>query len=586
MSSGITYDVVVAYSQVGNLSLPPGYGDAVKAGRDLDKLYGGLGKSLSSGVGAAYDGIAGVGGRIIDSVLTIGTLAGAALVAGISGAMNEGIKFNEFKENALASFASIASIAGESISFDAELRRAEGTLERLRISAKQLPGELKDSTNFFSAIAPVTQQFSLERREKMSSQGVAAAMALGVAQPVAARELSAMLAGNARHSMPLFAKLGLGDSKAFNALSAAERFDKVEAQFAKLGPSIEHYAHTMAGLKSASIDTLKNVVSIATLPVYDKLKNSLENGLGYYAKHETEINAFARKLGDGIAWAYEAGLSYLHTWGGYAVNFGETLYHGIRSAFDYVKPHIDSMVHAAELIGGAAVGAKIASPVVGAGAKLASPLLDAAGLGGLATASVGAVVLGAALANLGAVFLALSDETSVFHTEANKSWEQLKFSFRGLGESFVSIWRSVGPAVILGVEAFGTVVLGIASTTATVLDGIVSVWASFFDSLSKEVNAFAHSVGLEDLIKPRAHHADLVQLAYGPKELYRGGADDTDVPSKAPPVHNVTNHNHFTIDVRGDADPARVAVSVTEILERKLRTSSRHAPPLFAGRTP
>jgi len=59
------------------------------------------------------------------------------------------------------------------VNFDEGLQRGEATFERLRVSAKKLPGDVKDAMGFMTSIAPVTQGVDERRRESMSSNGVA-----------------------------------------------------------------------------------------------------------------------------------------------------------------------------------------------------------------------------------------------------------------------------------------------------------------------------------------------------------------------------------------------------------------------------
>jgi hypothetical protein len=389
-----------------------------------------------------------------------------------------------------------------------------------------------------------------------------------------------MLGGHATGAMPLFSRMGLGDAKTFNALSSAARFDKIEATFAKLEPSIQHFAHTMSGLTSAAKDTATNVLGIFAQPVYEKFKNSLENGLAYFAKNETAINAWATRLGNGVAYAFEAGQSYLRTYGPTAIDFGIKLYDGIRRAFDWIKPHIDSIVHAVEMLGGAAVGAKLASPAVGLASKVALPALEAAGVSGFATAGIAAVALAAVVLNVGAAFVVLSDTLGPLYEEASKNFEQIKFSLGGVFESISSIWKSVSPALILGVETFGTVVLGVFSVTMIALDAILSVWAKFFDFLSTGIKTIAERLGIDVASVEVAKRRD----ATAGRELERATPNEL-TPGKAP-IHNTTiNHGGVKIEIKAaaDADPGRIAQMTVDLLIAKARhpTSGVGGPPRF-----
>ncbi len=192
MSDGIVYGVRVEFQSSGSISDGLGIPNATARVGDLSKQLSTVGTSFAGALGSAGSSavnmLSSIGDTIVNGLTTVGVAAGAALAAGAMASLREGLKFDEFKENAINSLASIDSMMG-SMTFDSGIVAAEGTFERLRVSAKKLPGELKDSMNFMTAIAPVTQNFGRERVESMSSNGVAAAMALGVSQQTAAREI-------------------------------------------------------------------------------------------------------------------------------------------------------------------------------------------------------------------------------------------------------------------------------------------------------------------------------------------------------------------------------------------------------------
>jgi hypothetical protein len=405
----------------------------------------------------------------------------------------------------------------------------------------------------------------------MASQGVAAAMALGVAQPVAARELSAMLAGNARHSMPLFAKMGLGDSKSFNALSSAARFDKVEAQFAKLGSSIEYYSHTMAGLKSAMADNLKNVAGVFAAPLYEKVKNALETSLTWFGKNEYQINEFAARLGKGVAWAFEAGRMLLFTYGPIALDFGERLYEGVKRAVEYLAPHLGQLAKLAGGLAIAGIGAKVASPALRAGASLAGPAMSAVGVAGGTVALAGAVALASAGVALGTIFVALTSALNPFASAAKEAWTSIQTHVLSIGRSLANIWSEVGPAIEMFAATYGTLMLKWLELVASLGDSVIKFISNMFEGIGLAIGAFVDKFPFlkEYLNGLSVKDAAAARRYNDGHDAYRGVKDAGETAK--PPVHVTNNTNHITVKVMSNQDPNRIARAVAGVIKGELR---------------
>jgi len=571
MSAGTVYKIGIEFTESGR----PLDGMNQKLS-DLEKKTAGFHQSFAKGGAAMMSGFTGAADKAFGAMTTMATataaIVGAAFGAGITTAIKEGFSFADQIESAKIGIGTIASALG-STSFDGGFRDAEDSVERLRKLAMKLPGETKDAVNAYQNLLPVgiTHGVANEQLESMAARGVAVASAIGVNQNVFAHEMSAILEGRATSRMPAVAKLGL-HAKDINAMSFEKRMSKVSEIFDRMDPAIEKYSHSFAGLTSSAKDAARQTAKIFSTPLFESTKNTLENVLAWYGKNTHAVDKWATYLGERVQLAYEAGRSLFVTYLPIAIQFGEHLIHGAKTAAEYLKP-LASMIgkHGAGALGtGAALvgGAKVASLGVSGGQAL-SPIMGATGLGGLAGAGVGMAALAAASVTVGGALAALSDRTFAYRDVAVSAFASIQHSFSGIITSVTTIAQVAGPLLLRAVEVVGTVALGMASGMATGIEFMTGLWGNFFGWMGQKLSALGRLIGL-DLT------ADSGLLVPGGKRIGHDGRDvyrPFNEVERAPAVvnHNTTVHGGIRIEVSSNQDPGRIAKAVYETFQDRMR---------------
>jgi hypothetical protein len=567
--------------------------------RDLHKEFAHLGSGFASGVDNALSGVV---SSITDTVQKAAIVGGGVFAAGLGKALHEGIGFSQYTEDLTNGIAGTLAMLGD-VPLDRGIQQAVKSTENLRKLALKLPGEFKDAANAFSYILPVglDHGVDLARLEKIGAMGVAAAAALGINQATAGHETAALLEGRASSRMPLFAKLGLGSAKEFNALPFEKRLEAIESRYMKLGPAMDLYAGSWSGMTSAGTDQARNLAKTFAAPLFGSLKGELGRGLEWFGRNEDAAHAWAANLGVYVDRAFRGSIDAMRRWYGPATTFGHTLYSGIHSAFIRIEPYLvrfedlalrflqdpqafDKLAHAASSL----VALKAGSSALSFGMSSASGLGSL--VAGLGSAGVGvadlAAFVGPAALGIGALALAaegaahaLTDPTSAYHADAKEAFagmaqgaKDIAVQFQHLDTNTRDARDAVGTALMETAGAFETGVAWWLYWINRTIEADNAQWdAARKNYLPQVIDDTAEA--LADLHKSIVEASNQTWLdTYNPiKRMGEAAAEREKVPNERKVPKHVTNvHGGIHINIEGSADPARVAVKAVDILQRRL----------------
>jgi hypothetical protein len=589
----LIYGVVVQFSSVGRIDA-----GIVKAQAASDKWLGSLHTGARSAIDAFNGAFDSVGSSFVSTLSTAGALAGAALAAGVTKALHEGVNFNSFQEQAVIGIASVRSMLGN-VPFDQALAGSESTVTNLTKLAKELPGTVKELVNSYSFVQPAILGTGLNidagRQETFAAQSIAAAAAVGVNQGTAGHEIAAMIEGRATSKMPMVAKLGL-HAKELNAMDPLKRFETIESRFSKLGPAIDAYKHSWAGLTSNLTDTASQVAGTFAAPLFESVKRELSRGLDWFGQHEDEVHRWASRLGHYVSWGFDRGLEAIHRWQGPVTTFAHTLYDGVSRAFGVAGPYLaklerlalgfmqdpralDKLTRTAGMLLALRAGTGAVSAGL-SGASALAPLVS--GLAGSSGAAAGLVAMGpAALAGAAAVGAfalgtygavgALTDGSSVFHDAAVGYAEAITVQTASTVGSFDRLAKAAKPAT----DAFGTYYLLL---TDTATKGV----ALFTDHLALTAEGLRGVWGWGEKFLTMLGYLDgpIFDPAKKPARAYddelwrdpdRDGREDMTAPRH---VTNIHGGIHNTIQVETNADPNRIAVVTKDLILKSIERAN------------
>ncbi len=390
-------------------------------------------ESKVKGLSSAFDSLgkmAGSAGSIMDSMASTMFSVGAGLAtlgaAGAIGAIKKGLNdINGGLESARIGFASTFEMLGAATNFDQGLGMAKGLIEDIRADAKALPGEFSDFVQIGKSLAPamVGAGKSMQELRDMTRQtAIAGANFLDSDFKTAGREMAMLIHGRASSHNTLGTNMGITattqvNGKDFNKATDDERIKFLNERLSKGDNALKAYERSWAGLTSTMTDGIKALLGRATLPLFDRIKQSISgiNDILASGKAEKLADVIGRDLVIAYDYLAEKGQYIAGHWAGIrdsAVKFGSE----IRDAFEKIWPIVERigsylgeklkdpgefLKHAAEL----RIGLGVAEHAPGI-MKGASSLLGGEGLGGLAGGGAAGAVAAAGAAAVALVALA------------------------------------------------------------------------------------------------------------------------------------------------------------------------------------
>lgn len=409
-------------------------------GQSVAGFFGLLGLKIDKGAWAA-------GQKQIDgmkqAVLGLGAYFGAqALGKALIGA-------NAKLEDSKNLIAGMLAVAKNS-DLSAELGTAGTLMDNLVKRASKLPGSAGDYINMLSGITQpiVDAKLGMQDLEDISVRATVAALGLGIAWDVAARDIDQAIRGQFKSTDAFMGKIlggagfkGEAGRAKFNALSETKRAEMIKAALARkqwdqLG---EAQGNTFSGALATFKDQLSMTLQRVGLPLFKALTTVLKEVNAWFEKHKESIAAVADMVGGALVSAFDA--------------LGEV--------FTFLTRGSDEAI--AILVG---IGAAILAYVIPALASMAAGWLLALGPIALIIAAVAAVVF--VIRKYGKQIVAAF----------RRVWEFVAYQAKWVGGKVIGAWRAVG-------EFFEDVGRGIIRTwedvVAYVLDAVEDVKKAIYD---------------------------------------------------------------------------------------------------------
>ncbi len=583
--------------QNGNLSVPAGIKNAAADIEKAGKMFGGISNAARS-FNSVLDSVA---STLVGAVSSAATGVGTVLAGGFALAVKEAFHFNSEMEKTQIGLANMANAAGMTSSLSGAFRLSGDVIKQMRVDARELPGEFKDLQQIMALIEPATANagIGLFGTEKMASKTMVAASMLNVPTAVAGREMSMMLAGSARHSMPLFTKLGFTDAKAFNHLSQEGRTAAINEKLDKLNSpqALAIVKGTWETIRSTAIDTFRQSAAMVGGPLFARVKDLVQkfNELGKNDAMRERLVDFGVKLGQGIVNAFDRGVAAVEYWYGPVTTFLGTMERGFARVFGGLGTFLTPLVSRLESILndpaafskmqhliGQLIALRVGGAVVqGGGSLLSAGVTAAPGLAAMglpmaefaAAVPYAAVALGVAAAGAYGFTSALTDSTSSLHDAAMLSAATNVAAVSRLGRELERLAVGVTPLLeLLGVglarvaeHVVGTLadLAQIANECGSALQSLANFWSG--PMLRKT------DPNDNDAWKTR-QQADLL----GFSKLFNAPPEPSDLGAKKPPVHNTTIHK-VEIKVNSNQDPSRIARATVDLLKDLARNPTSAA---------
>ena len=516
--SDVTYRVAIELAAGGNLAL-----EVDRSISKLDGLGGLLGRAseqastLAGSLGRAFE--AGVEGAASLAV----SLAKVGAVAAFGAVSYGTLLLNKELENTQIALAAIFGANSVTSSMPAGMTVAADVMTQMRKDAAALPGEFSDLVAIFKTISVPGFQAgaSIDELRKLSAQAMAVSQVMGLPTEQASRELAMLLEGRAgAHNVLGMRLAGLGGDKAehFNKLPAAERLVVVRTELGKFAPAIDAYAHSFEGLSSTLVDNAKRFLSVATSPLFDRIKGALSDANAWLDANDDSVSKWASAVGGKLGDAFDFARDKIRTWWPDIEAFAEHAYDRISSIWLRVGPLVEKVAdRAAKALGDDKIfdrleqigllyagtkGAGMAAGLVPSIPTLAGldRLVRSSGLAGqiapegsafdaaagrfrsaetgqfmageaggllellanpavLGAAAAAATVLVTALVGVAGALHALSDETSSYHDFAVYLWDSISAHGAAAMDNLSHAWADLEPWILRAADAGGVQLL-------------------------------------------------------------------------------------------------------------------------------
>ena len=279
--------------------------------RAMASYAGAIGRMRVSGKLPNASATGGGGGGM---ALGLGTAASAYYLARNIGssaksAMNSILDLQTKYEDMRHTFAGQIQAMGMADSFKEADSQAGLLMVRIRHMAAKLPGDMnyyaqmvqEASTSLFRAGVP-----NMEGVLDFMGQYGATVYSIAARHKdlgVGARELFAMVGGVARRQMPLFNYLSQYMDKSaqsverFNKLNPAARFEQLKRALAGFKDSTATAGELASAKMGEFLDRVREIVRIASLPMFERLKDILVELNKYMSENEAKIQNLLRTVG-------------------------------------------------------------------------------------------------------------------------------------------------------------------------------------------------------------------------------------------------------------------------------------------------
>jgi hypothetical protein len=467
--------------------------------------------SLASGVKqlpSAFSSLGGTASSVFTSIgSSVSSVAGLlfnlpAAIAGIGfGALAVGAATlgDDFEKTQLR-IAGFVTALGRTKDIDQGLAVAAVAMERIRVAAAILPGEAQDYLEVFQAGLPVINSAiggTMQQMTDFSNKFTAVTNVLGVDSAQAGRDLNLMLqAGHGRAGVAVksFARMlpfmrqieGQANlnAKAFNAMTQPERAELLTAAMGKLQPMLDKAANTFDAMKGAAISNVKNISRLATVPLFEGMKDGLKAFNNLLSDNEGNLTALGSRV-VGIGRFFSEGIV---TGLKMAANLAKDLY----GWFEKIWSSPGAQAIFGKLAGAAAgLGAAASGLVSGGGAM-------AAAAGGMALAGNPLTALSIPIALFGGVLGELASRAGVVESVLAFFADTISLAVTlvaPLLEAFTAI-SVVGADLVQGVLAGLLPALTMIIEPVVVFGGMLfKLTASLYEKVRPAALAFGQAIG-------------------------------------------------------------------------------------------
>ncbi len=289
----VTYRVAIELATHGNLASEVGQSIS-----KLDGLSGTLGRvgheaaTLAGSLASAFEG------AVEGAASLAATLGQVGAVAAIGAVTYGTLVLNKELENTQIALAAIFGANGITTSMPEGMSVAADVMSQMRKDAAALPGEFRDLVGIFKTISIPGFQAgaSVDEVRAVAAQAMAVSQVMGLPMEQASRELAMLLEGRAgAHNVLGMRLAGLAGQRAeaFNKLTAADRLATVRTELEKFAPAIEAYSHSFEGLSSTLVDNAKRFLSLATTPIFDRIKGVLSDANSWFDDNQDKVTLWA-----------------------------------------------------------------------------------------------------------------------------------------------------------------------------------------------------------------------------------------------------------------------------------------------------
>lgn len=244
----------------------------------------GIADSIGKGLAGAASSAAAAFDSVISKVMALGAAGASMAAAGAIYGIKKGlVDVNANLEDSRIGFATLFNMFGASNGMEQGLRMSGELVEGIRKDAQILPGEFQDFVGVAQTLtSPMLQMGKgLIDIRNLTKDTVVAAAALKLPFDMAGREMTELISKGMTLHNTLGRSLGfkkddvLKSGTTFNLGTDAERLEFITEKLKNAKESLPYLARSWGGLTSTMVDGMKALLGKATLPLFERIKDTV-----------------------------------------------------------------------------------------------------------------------------------------------------------------------------------------------------------------------------------------------------------------------------------------------------------------------
>jgi hypothetical protein len=204
---------------------------------------------------------------------------------------------------------------GGAAGFQRAMGMTSTLIDQMRRDARDLPGTFEDLMNVFRGglSGGLAAGKTPDQIRSTASQLMAVTSMLGIDSEQAGRDFGLMMAGRAGAQVATFSRLApqIGmTAEAFNQLSRAQRFERIQQALSGYGPAVRAFSNSWEAISSTAKDHAQTLFRVGTADLFGRMKSGLAGVNAWFEANQESAERLARTVGGRLASGFDRAVGF------------------------------------------------------------------------------------------------------------------------------------------------------------------------------------------------------------------------------------------------------------------------------------